>query len=143
MHPGHPGNTVFYSIIIGFILSQGLKMILFLRHGNLHFKDLFVTGGMPSSHSAVVTALAVSVYMTQGLSPLFLTTLVLATIVIRDALGVRRTAGEEGKLLNRVIKATKLKLPPVHYSLGHLPIEVAAGVALGFVSAFIAFLVFV
>jgi len=61
----------------------------------------------------------------------------LAVIVIRDALGVRRTAGEEGKLLNRVIKATKLKLPPVHYSLGHLPKEVACGVAIGLASAIV------
>ena len=137
----YSGQTVLYAILLGFILSQGLKMLLFLRHGHLHFKDVVVTGGMPSSHSAVVVALAVSIYLTQGLSPLFLATLVLATIVLRDALGVRRTAGEEGKLLNRVIKAARLKLPPVHYSLGHLPLEVAAGVAIGFLSAFIAYMI--
>lgn len=132
-------DTVLYSIVLSFILSQGLKILLFLRHGNFHVKDLAVTGGMPSSHSAVVTALATSILLTQGLTPLFLTTVVLAVIVIRDALGVRRTAGEEGKLLNRVIKATKLKLPPVHYSLGHLPKEVAAGVAIGLASAIVSY----
>ena len=131
----HHGVAVLYAIILAFIGSQGLKLALFSRRGALHVKDLAVTGGMPSAHCAVVTALSTSVYFTEGMTPLFFTTVVLAVIVIRDALGVRRTAGEEGKLLNEVIKKTRLKLPKVHYSLGHLPTEVAAGIGIGLLSA--------
>jgi len=108
-----------------------------MRKGQFHLEDLAVTGGMPSSHSAVVTALTLSIFLTEGPTPLFFTTLVMAVIVIRDALGVRRTAGDEGKLLNQVIKKAHLRLPPVHYSLGHLPREVAAGIAIGIVSSLV------
>jgi len=131
------GLIVFYAIALSFVASQGLKILLFMRKGRFCIEDIAVTGGMPSSHSAVVTALALSIFLTEGPTALFFTTLVLATIVIRDALGVRRTAGEEGQLLNEVIKKAKLKLPPVHYSLGHKPREVAVGIAIGLASALI------
>lgn len=131
------GLAVFYAIALAFLFSQGLKILLFMRKGQFHLTDWAVTGGMPSSHSAVVTALALSVFLAEGPSPLFFTTLVLAVVVIRDALGVRRTAGDEGKLLNEVIKKARLKLPPVHYSLGHLPKEVAAGICIGLLSSLV------
>jgi len=131
------GMIVFYAIALSFVLSQGLKIVLFLRKGQFHINDLAVTGGMPSSHSAVVTSLVLIIYLVQGMTPLFFATIVMAVIVIRDALGVRRTAGEEGILLNQVIKQAKLKLSPVHYALGHRPSEVAVGIFIGIMSALI------
>lgn len=137
------GIIIFYAIALAFIASQGLKILIFMRKGDFHLKDVAVTGGMPSSHSAVVTSLALTIYLTEGFTPLFIITLVLAIVVIRDALGVRRTAGEEGMLLNQVIKKTHLKLPPIHYSLGHKPKEVAAGIAIGIASSVIIMLLIV
>jgi acid phosphatase family membrane protein YuiD len=91
-----------------------------------------VTGGMPSTHCATVTALFVSILQTEGWrSPTFVVAAVLAVIVIRDALGVRRTAGDEGRTINKIIRLAHVRTPPVHYSLGHTPSEVALGIAIG------------
>ena len=130
---------VLVAVLLAGILSQGLKIVLLIALKRQQFtpKDLVVTGGMPSSHSAVVVALVVSLYLTEGLSNLFIICAVLAAIVIRDALGVRRTAGEEGKLLNKVIQHIHYRTKPVHYSLGHTPMEVAVGVLIGIVAGFI------
>lgn len=132
-------HRLFLACIAAGVIAQGLKIILLLskKHQHFHLKDLVVTGSMPSSHSALVTALALGTLWLEGFSSLFLVSGVLAVIVIRDALGVRRTAGEEGKLLNAVIRKSHFKLPPVHYSLGHTPTEVAVGVVIGVLASFL------
>lgn len=135
-------NQIFWSIFLALVLAQGLKIFLLItRHRQrFHPADLFVTGGMPSSHTALVTSLVLIEYLTQGFSNLFFVTFVFAVIVIRDALGVRRTAGEEGHMLNEIIRRTKLHLPALHYSLGHTPTQVVAGAVIGLLSAVIAYL---
>jgi acid phosphatase family membrane protein YuiD len=126
--------AVLGSILLALVAAQGMKLLLFkLRHHQrLHLEDAVVTGGMPSVHSATVTALCFSILWTQGWrDPTFALAVVLAVVVIRDALGVRRTAGEEGKTINIIIRLAHFKTPPVHYSLGHTPSEVAVGVVIG------------
>jgi len=127
-----PGVLV--SVVLALTVAQGMKMLLItIRHRqHLHLEDIVVTGGMPSAHSATVTALCLSILWTEGWrNPIFVLSAVLAVVVIRDALGVRRTAGEEGKTINSIIRLTHVKTPPVHYSLGHTPTEVAVGIAIG------------
>ena len=127
-----PGVLV--SVVLALIAAQGLKMLLIVaRHRQrLQLEDVVVTGGMPSAHSATVTALCLSILWTEGWrSSIFVLSAVLALVVIRDALGVRRTAGEEGKTINSIIRLAHVRTPPVHYSLGHTPIEVAVGIAIG------------
>jgi len=129
-------SPVLVAVALALVLSQGLKMLLFafVHRQQLALSDLIVTGGMPSAHTAIVTALVVSIGLTEGISVLFVVSGVLAAIVIRDALGVRRTAGEEGKVINKLIKLTRLKEQPVHYSLGHTPVEVIVGALIGIVA---------
>jgi acid phosphatase family membrane protein YuiD len=130
--------VVLGSVVIALITAQGLKMLLIaLRHRQrLSLQDIVVTGGMPSTHCATVTALCLSALWTEGWwNPIFAVTAVLAVIVIRDALGVRRTAGEEGRTINNIIRLAHVRTPPVHYSLGHTPPEVAAGIAIGALAA--------
>ena len=125
---------VLLSVVLALTAAQGLKMLLIVvRHGQpLHLEDIVVTGGMPSAHSATVTALCLSILWTEGWrSSIFVLSTVLAVVVIRDALGVRRTAGEEGKTINSIIRLAHVRTPPVHYSLGHTPTEVAVGIAIG------------
>jgi acid phosphatase family membrane protein YuiD len=57
--------------------------------------------------------------------------------VITDSLGVRRTAGEEAKAVNKIIRIEHLKIKQMHYALGHKPIEVLAGISIGFTVAII------
>ena len=134
-------NKLFLALFVSMTLTQFIKIFLLITKDKqpFYFKDLFVTGGMPSAHSALVTSLAVSIYISEGLSTLFFMSVAFALIVIRDALGVRRTAGEEGKVLNEVIKRSKLKIPKVHYSLGHKPEEVLVGMFIGILVSVVVF----
>src|SRR3989344_3659530 len=126
-------NKIALAVVAAGFGAHVLKLImLFFRHKTLSWHDLVVTGGMPSSHSAFVVALATSIYLQEGLSTSFVISLVLALIVLRDAFGVRRTVGMEGKQIERLLKLHKLK-SKFHYSLCHTPLEVAVGAGLGII----------
>ncbi|MFC1769337.1 divergent PAP2 family protein [Nanoarchaeota archaeon] len=135
-------NKILLAIIISAGLTQLIKIsILVFKHKQqFYWKDFFVTGGMPSAHSSVVTSLSLIIFLTEGLSSSFFISIVLMLIVIRDAMGVRRSVGEEGKILNDIIKKSKLKVPKVHYSLGHTPKEVFVGVVIGILTSVIIYL---
>jgi acid phosphatase family membrane protein YuiD len=95
---------------------------------------------MPSSHSALVSAMAASVAFLEGLdSNLFVVTLMVALVIIRDALGVRRSSGIQARVLNWLGRqsAEKLKIEfhPVKEILGHSPLEVVVGALLGIIIA--------
>ena len=122
------------SVVLALTAAQGMKMLLIVvrHHQRLHLEDIVVTGSMPSAHSATVTALCLSILWTEGWrNPIFVLSAVLAVVVVRDSLGVRRTAGEEGRTINSIIRLAHVRTPPVHYSLGHTPTEVAVGIAIG------------
>ena len=126
------------SVVLALTVAQGLKLFLikFRHRQRLSLEDTVVTGGMPSAHSATVTALCLSILWTEGWrNSIFVVAVVLAVVVIRDSLGVRRTAGEEGKTINSIIRLAHVKTPPVHYSLGHTPTEVTVGMVIGALAA--------
>jgi len=94
------------------------------------------TGGMPSSHSAVVCALATSVGIYDGInSTFFIICLIFAMVVLRDSVGVRRAAGIHAKALNDLCKQsaklTGLEFRSVKEIQGHTPLEVLVGALLG------------
>lgn len=136
-------NLPFDSAIIAMISAQILKV--FIQRGRVKFWDwepLFQTGGMPSSHSAMVSALAVKMLLVYGWSsPWFAISSVLAMIVMYDAVGVRRQAGEIAAILEEWIggaKATDLLITSSsatrlrHWRRkGHTPLEVLGGAILG------------
>jgi acid phosphatase family membrane protein YuiD len=133
-------NKVIVSILFAGLGAQLIKIIIFwFRHKTLSWHDLIVTGGMPSSHSAFVTSLATAVYMEEGITTAFAISLVLMFIVIRDAFGVRRTVGEEGMVLNRIMQKMKLKNRS-HFSMGHTPMQVFVGAVLGIVVSLLVYL---
>ncbi len=125
-------NKIILAVIFAGFGAQLVKLIgLWFKHKSLHWKDLLVTGGMPSSHSAFVISLATIIYLVEGVSSPFVVSLVLALVVIRDAFGVRRTVGEEGMIINQMIKKLKLH-KQTHFSMGHTPAQVIVGSVLGF-----------
>jgi acid phosphatase family membrane protein YuiD len=101
---------------------------------------------MPSSHSSLVASLAASVAFYEGIdSNLFVITLMIALIIIRDSLGVRRSAGIQARVLNwlgrHVSERLKIEYHPVKEVNGHSPLEVAVGALLGiFIAAAFRFL---
>ena len=119
------------------VSAQALKVLTeyaFTR--KLERGMLFSTGGMPSSHSAFVVALASSIGVMEGLdSTVFALALVFALIVMYDAAGVRRAAGKHAKVINDLVeRLEKIGISPAEKLkelLGHSPIEVVAGALWG------------
>jgi len=145
-------HPVFLSAFSSWFLAQLLKaLIVLFRKSKKNVRDialtlLWRTGGMPSSHSSMVTALAVSVAFAEGLSStLFIVTLCIAIIVIRDSMGVRRSSGIQARSLNLLGKELsqhlQLEYHPVKEIQGHSPLEVLVGSLLGlFIAAAFALL---
>ena len=132
-------NKIALAVLVGGFGAQLLKLLIFFfRHKSLSWHDLVVTGGMPSSHSAFVVSLASIVYLEEGLSTAFVISLVLAMIVLRDAFGVRRTVGMEGKQIEKLLRLHKLK-SKFHYSMGHTPLQVVIGATLGLASSLLVY----
>src|SRR3990167_5144643 len=92
--------------IIAALIAQGLKLALDGIKGNFDFKHLISEyGGMPSSHTAFVVALATMIALKEGIaSSAFSISLIMALIVIRDAIGFRRTLGRQSKTLNYIVR---------------------------------------
>ena len=106
------------------------------------FKRILGAGGMPSSHSGVVTSLAAMIGKTQGVnSPIFALSVIFAFIVMYDAAGVRRAAGKQAKLLNKLIETPGLTNIQVQEKLvevlGHTPTQVIVGAIVGIIVGFI------
>jgi hypothetical protein len=120
-------------------LAQIIKLPLeYLLHHEWNWHLLISAGGMPSSHSALVTGAAASIGMTQGFdSPIFALAIVVAMVVIYDATGVRRHAGDQARVLNLMIDELFTGHPLAEKELkevlGHTPREVVAGIALGII----------
>ncbi|WP_274362394.1 divergent PAP2 family protein [Paenibacillus thermotolerans] len=138
-------NRAVFTGLGSIALAQGLKVpIRFLQTGKWNWSALFQTGGMPSSHSAGVSALATYIALKKGVSAIdFAVSTIFGLIVMYDAMGIRRHAGEMAVELNE-LDAQMEKLadrhPGVYHArraealkeqLGHLPQEVAAGALLG------------
>ena len=132
-------NRLLVSAVLSWFLAQLIKGLLFLLHEHQLSANRFLgSGGMPSSHSATVTALTVSSGMVYGVdSGIFALSFLIAAIVIYDARGVRREAGKHGRMLNELQtflqgKSTPLSRAEVFDELvGHTPLEIAAGMPLG------------
>ena len=125
-------NKILLAIILAGFGVQVVKLIgLWFKHKSLSWSDLVVTGGMPSSHSAFVISMVTIIYLVEGTSTAFAISIVFAMVVIRDAFGVRRTAGEEGLMINQIMKKLKIK-KKTHFAMGHTPLQVTVGSVLGF-----------
>lgn len=139
-----PSNLPLISAFLSFALAQFLKIFTtWYKEKRWDSKRLLDSGGMPSSHSATVSALVVAIGLQEGAgSSAFAVAVVLACIVMYDASGVRLHAGRQAELLNQIV----CELPPEHPlsnvrplrdSLGHTPLQVVAGGILGCIIAFL------
>jgi acid phosphatase family membrane protein YuiD len=120
------------------LIAQILKVTIeLIRHRKLNFRVLVGTGGMPSSHSALVTALATGVGQTKGWGSVeFAIAVIFATIVMYDAAGVRQAAGKQARILNQIVDEFFQENPALNQDrlkelLGHTPVQVLAGCLLG------------
>ena len=128
--------------LLSCVLAQISKVVVeLIYHGKLNFRVIFESGGMPSSHSALVTALATDIGLRKGLdSGEFAIATVFAIIVMYDAAGVRQAAGKQAKILNQMIEELFTgdhHLTEIHLKelLGHTPFQVLIGSVMGVVIA--------
>lgn len=127
-------------IIVPFFVWFGIQLFKFIydlvKSKKFNFKRLMQAGGMPSSHSGVVISLTTMIGKNVGInSPLFAVALIFSFIVMYDAAGVRRAAGKQAKLLNKIVETPGLTCLQVSERLvevlGHTPVQVIVGAAIG------------
>ncbi len=131
-------NYILGTALLCWAVAQILKVLLYLiKNRRFSFERVVGAGGMPSSHSATVCGLTTAMGRVCGLdSPMFAIAFVLACIVMYDATGVRRAAGEQAKVLNRLLEGQQVDpQKALKEFLGHTPLEVLAGAVLGIVLA--------
>lgn len=133
-------NKLLIAVFLTIFLGQVIKTITNSIKGHrFSLKVLFYgIGGMPSSHAAVVTCLTTTILLLEGASYLFVVSLVVSLLIIRDAVGVRYAVGKQAKVINDIQKFVfkKSKIIDLKESIGHTPMQVLAGIALGLVVSF-------
>ena len=127
-------------IYIPFFLWFGIQLFKLIYDlvttKKFNFKRIMGAGGMPSSHSAVVAGIATLIGKYEGVnSPIFALAFIVAFIVMYDACGVRRAAGKQAELLNKLIETPGLTGVQVSEKLvevlGHTPVQVIVGALIG------------
>lgn len=132
------------AILLAWVVAQGLKYILVaLKNRNFdHIRQLYLSGNMPSAHSASTVALATIVGLREGSdSAIFAVAALFAAIVMYDAIMVRRSVGEQGIAIQTLIELAKNKALVIPRSArGHTPLEVLVGALLGVLIGLVVFL---
>ena len=127
--------------MVAWLIAQVIKVIEdSARHRRLDLRRLASAGGMPSSHTALVVSLTTVIGSKRGInSPEFALSAIFSVVVMYDATGVRRAAGRQAAVLNRIIDdlfhQEGIKEERLRELLGHTPVEVIAGGLLGFLVA--------
>lgn len=130
-------NKFLYVPLIVWFCIQLFKVIYELvTTKKFNFKRILGAGGMPSSHTAVVTTLSAMIGKSQGFdTPIFAVSVIFALVVMYDAAGVRRAAGKQAHLLNKLVETPGLSGVEVQEKLvevlGHTPLQVFVGAAIG------------
>lgn len=137
-------NSILQTALISWFAAQLIKVIIVLIiERRVDFPKITGSGGMPSSHSSFTVSLAAAIGFTDGFdSVAFALAAAFSLVVMYDASGVRRSAGQQAAILNRIVEklgkeelsATGKKLKEL---LGHTPVEVVAGALLGLIIAII------
>lgn len=134
-------NRVLMAGILGWATAQVLKSIIYaVLNRQFRAERLFGDGGMPSAHSATVTAMAVSCAFSYGLASVeFAISSIMAIIVMHDAMGVRQVTGKQSVVLNELLAIFTEEHPDNYFTeeklkefVGHTPLQVIAGFLVGF-----------
>ncbi len=134
-------NRVAQATFLPWIAAQVLKVLIeLIKRHRLRLQLLTSSGGMPSSHAAMVCGLATAIAIQNGTSSsLFVMAVVLVLVVTYDAAGIRRAASIQARILNQMIdelfQGHPLSETRLRELLGHTPIEVVVGAALGIVGS--------
>ena len=141
-------NHVLFAGLIGWFLAQSLKIpIHYLVEKEWDWHRFHGSGGMPSSHTAMVVAATIMLGALHGFdTPLFAVSAVFSSIVMYDATGVRRETGRQARIINQILQDVLINGRPISdvelkELIGHKPIEVAGGALLGIAIALVYLLI--
>jgi len=129
-------SPLFHALSCGFLVQMSKVLTFLVREKKINVRRFVEMGGMPSSHAASVMALSTCVGLREGFqSVLFAVALYFSIVVMYDAAGLRRAAGRQASLLNRILNE-HIQLPGAPHQqlrelLGHTPIEVLVGALIG------------
>lgn len=140
-------NDVIIASVCAWALAQFIKVLIgLIRKRQIDLRDFVSSGGMPSSHSATVSALTTSVAIIEGIgSVAFGISAMFAVIVMYDAAGVRQSVGRQSVVLNRIIAELRDRRPIAELEhnlrvfIGHTPFQVIVGSAMGIIVAWLWF----
>ncbi len=137
-------NHVLFAGLIGWFLAQGLKIpIHYLVEKEWDWNRFWGSGGMPSSHTAMVTAATIMLGVLHGFdTPLFAVSAIFSSVVMYDATGVRRETGRQAKVINQILQDVLINGRPISNVelkelVGHKPTEVVGGAVLGIAIAIV------
>ena len=142
-------NKIFMTAALSWFVAQGIKTIIHLIISKEFVMERMVgSGGMPSSHSSTVCALATAIYIESGSASIeFAIAAIFAIVVMYDARGVRRETGIQAKLLNDIIKIFEdmgrkevSAYDKLKEFVGHTPLQVVMGALLGILIAILMYL---
>lgn len=143
-------NEVLLISASAWAVAQTIKVLTSLvREKRLNLRAFVASGGMPSSHSATVSALATSIGLLQGLNSVaFGLAAILAMVVMYDAAGVRQAVSRQSIILNRIVDELRLRRPrgeverDLRELVGHTPYQVIVGALMGILLAWVWLVVF-
>ncbi len=136
-------NSLLIAAVLALLIAQAAKgLVALVRERRFNFHYVAGAGGMPSSHSAFVTALATAAGRELGLgSPVFAVSVVLGAIVMYDAAGVRRAVSIQARILNQMMEdyfeKKGIQQARLRELIGHTPFQVLIGAILGFLVGFL------
>lgn len=139
----HDVSPYLLVIVLSWIVSQGAKyLIVVIKYRNFnHLRQLYLSGNMPSAHSATVVSVSIVIGFYNGFeSAIFGLSALLAGIVMYDAVMVRRSVGEQGQAIQAIIKQTKNGVKIPRSAKGHTPIEVLVGACIGALVGLVVFI---
>ena len=128
-------NEPLLAAILAWFIAQIAKLVAqLIKTRTFELEIMLASGGMPSSHSSTVVALATVIGRIEGIgSSLFALAVIFAVIVMYDATGVRQAVGFQARLLNDYFKGIKHETPILNELVGHTPFQVIVGALLGLV----------
>lgn len=129
-------------LILWFLIQTFKVCVDLVKNRKLNVKRIMGAGGMPSSHSAIVCSVAVCIGKQYGFnSGIFALSVIMAFVVMYDAAGVRRAAGKQARILNKILETPGLTTGEVQENLiealGHTPVQVFVGAIIGIIAGII------
>ncbi len=134
-------NRIFIAGVLTYFITQLLKLAVYsIKTRKFQPDAFFAFGGMPSSHTSVAFALLASIYLSEGVSSLFVLMLFITVVIIQDISIGRLHTQRNTQIINKLLNFIRLKQSLLKEFAAHTPLEIIVGAVLGILIALAVFL---